>query len=1147
METWDPLGDILLLKLVYYMESEELVSFILDFIAQQVQLGLEHKTLLPHYTLLGKLLYQIPSLTVKLLMEYEQFLLQVCSGMTVSSASCSQNENIQSSIAYICINMWDKEQEHLISPRLRRQVYYGTLLMLSDSQLSQSSLMTALELLKKLLQSDDGCHILMTLTLDGGVTLLSSLKKLLLNKKYALQAAVAQILSTLLSKPTGPHYAQDILDSDLAEFLFEALHTQTTVQLEMVLSALQKLAGLDQFYKRCHAMYGVDSILRALTTSFELKNTNLLKQGFQLLGQILESQPADIPLFLNSSVVKRCLFTLTKGSQHHQLDVYSSAITAATGICRKEYLLLPVPFQEIGQMVQSISKKVWDQLSVPTPCRPHLGRRDNRALLHDSINTQMELLITFQRMLLSSCRLATSCSDDPATCESNFAAPGEIFQGNRSTLKSIKQLLAHIIDQNYLPLVLMYWDRLNHDSFHMTLEILCQLHDLDLDLEADIFIRLCQSDFLVAVIDNFVALGSGPLLEKNVHAYLRNTFNLIIGNKQDMANIDIWLQSGLNGLHWRIAEIPKAFAENNLSIDTLQIYLFVLYLSSCHGNVVLPAQELLSALTFAAERQIALQELCPLSQKHYIFLLAWCCTDGGQHFQDMTELVKEAVITSLKQDSPRDWSSHSIILLKWCFSSQVLATVAGEKMLLAWLELETLNSMEKQLDVNSRCLEEESESSGCREVVKLCSKRYFWDALLNILSSGSDDHIAKVMLIFESHLQGIRCVQETSAPSFSELENSETFPAVCTPDSTTGISVADIPYMKESVSNAVHCLFLSNYIGTREHNLCAQLQLLLQLRGIKCVENVEEDQFHINIKVLCQVLNLLGKAVDINPYLEEMCLKTLHSAVCSEDPPARRDNKLCPLILQNEHLLRRFESCLTETTGTRYCLTCDVITVLVQSTNDVLPVKTIDLDLKGVIRSLVLVDLCVTRSNTRMLGALLGVGLQSPLIKLQSELMTVDFRTLYTFLQQLILQDLCGVREQAVFCCEKLLTHLMNVDPNLGTELLGNPWNEFLLDILLQLSLETGLIHSVVKFVDMFFGHEAGLNIMKSNVGLISSLVKSLLRADSQEKTKEQAEHIMHCISEVLKNFTDLISPADRTQLESLKTDLIKITFNNRE
>ncbi|KAL3877464.1 hypothetical protein ACJMK2_035166 [Sinanodonta woodiana] len=1035
----------------------------------------------------------------------EPFLLQVCSGMTLSSASCSQNENIQSSIAYICINMWGIEQEHLISPRLRRQVYHGTLLMLSDSQLSQSSLMNALELLKKLLESDDGCHILMTLTLDGGVTLLSSLKKLLLNKKYAMQAAVAQILSTLLSKPTGPHYAGSILDSDLAVY--------ELILYRMVMSALQKLAGLSQFYKRCHAMYGVDSVLRALTTSFELKNTILLKQGFQLLGQILESQPADIPLFLNSSIVKRCLFTLTKGSQHHQLDVYSTAITAATWICRKEYLLLPVPFQEIGQMVQSISKKVWDQLSVPTLCRNHPRGRDNRALLHDSINTQMELLVIFQRLILSSCRLATSCISDPATCESNFAAPGDVVQSSISTLKSIKQLLAQIIDQNYLPLVLMYWDRLNHDSFNMALEILCLLHDLDPDLEADIFVRLCQSDFLVAVIDNFVALGSGPLLEKNVHTYLRNTFNFILGDKLEMTNIDIWLETGLNGLHWRIAEISKAFAENNLSVDTLQIYLFVLYLSYCHGNVVLPAQELLSALIFAAERQIGLQELCPLSQKHYIFLLAWCCTYGGQHFQDMTELVKEAVITCLKQDTPVDWSNHSILLLKWCFSSQVLATVAGEKMLLTWLDMETLNSVEKQLDVSSRCLEEESESSDYREIVKLCSKRYFWDALLNILSSGSDDLIAKVMLIFESHLQGIRCIQEKSVTSFSELENSETFSTLCTPDSTTDISVVNILYMKESINNAIHSLFLSNYIGTREHNLCALLHLLLQLRAKRCVEN--EDQFHIGIKVFCQVLNLLGKAVDISPDLEEMCLKTLHSSVCSDDPPAR----MGPLILQNEYLLRRFESCLTETAGTRYCLTCDVITVLVQSTNDVLPVKTISLDLKGVIRSLVLVDLCVARSGTKMLGALLGVGLQSPLIKLQSELTTVDFRTLYTFLQQLILQDLCGVREQALFCCEKLLRHLRNVDPNLGTELHGNPWNEFLLDILLQLSLETGLIYPVVKFVDMFLDHEAGLDIMKSNLRLIAGLVKSLLRAASQEKTEEQAENIMHCISARMKEF----------------------------
>ncbi|XP_053380780.1 meiosis inhibitor protein 1-like [Mercenaria mercenaria] len=195
--------------------------------------------------------------------------------------------------------------------RTLQQVHSGILNMLSSAR-SLPVLINGLGLLKKLIADSAGCQSLMSLNREG-VTLLTCMKKLLLSKKDVLQMAVSQILSLVLKKENYLAYATTILESDIVEFLFESLHTENTLQIECILKVLQRLSNVEQFYKRCHSVYGVESVLRAVSTSIELKNPTLLSHGYSLLADILNRHPEDIPLFLSSSVVQKCLSLIQEG------------------------------------------------------------------------------------------------------------------------------------------------------------------------------------------------------------------------------------------------------------------------------------------------------------------------------------------------------------------------------------------------------------------------------------------------------------------------------------------------------------------------------------------------------------------------------------------------------------------------------------------------------------------------------------------------------------------------------------------------------------------------------------------------------------------------------------------------------------------
>ncbi|KAL5019044.1 hypothetical protein ScPMuIL_004766 [Solemya velum] len=73
-------------------------------------------------------------------------------------------------------------------------------------------------------------------------------------------------------------------------------------------------------------------------------------------------QPKTIPLFVNSWCVNLCLTAIQQGLEDHKHPVFKGAMAALVAVMRTEHLLLPLPFDEIGSLVQTMGTKVVEQI-----------------------------------------------------------------------------------------------------------------------------------------------------------------------------------------------------------------------------------------------------------------------------------------------------------------------------------------------------------------------------------------------------------------------------------------------------------------------------------------------------------------------------------------------------------------------------------------------------------------------------------------------------------------------------------------------------------------------------------------------------------------------------------------------------------------
>ncbi|XP_052764440.1 meiosis inhibitor protein 1-like [Mya arenaria] len=515
-------------------------------------------------------------------------------------------------------------------------------------------------LLKKLIQGVGGVAGLMSVQ-AGDQSLLACIKRLLLSKQEVLQVGACHVLAQLLDPVAGETYGPQVLQSDLVEFLFEALNTEQTFQIESIFKVLKTLSGLGQFYKRCHAVYGVESLLRAVTVAKEMKNPHLLELGFSVLAQVLTKHPSDMPLFVSPGVVQKCLCVVRGGLEHQQPAVFYQAMDTLTPLLSKNYLLTPIPFDDLGDLVTKATTHVWADL----------GQRSGTKRGQGDRHMWVEQTQKCMEMLSSCVKLCLECAGDHSLCESSFAVPDMDDQSGSSSEKFVHTVLAAVDDMG-IPLMMLSWERGDSPEWYIQcLNLLADLDDLDTMATSELLYKLLTAGFLTSLLELKQQFNSGILTRS-----IGNVLSLLLICCQSKgllpSNMDMPGRFTLDGLNWKVADLQEVFGGSVLPQSVVESYLLLLYIDLQLENRILSPEQLAALAQAIVDHQCAVDQLSPLAQKHFIYLLAYVCVAGSCN---ISCIISNGVgsVARLMEGRMEDWYTHNPVLLHWVFLDPILA------------------------------------------------------------------------------------------------------------------------------------------------------------------------------------------------------------------------------------------------------------------------------------------------------------------------------------------------------------------------------------------------------------------------------------------------------------------------------------------
>ncbi|MBN3315089.1 MEII1 protein, partial [Atractosteus spatula] len=330
-----------LVQLLAELKSEQFLGFVLDRCDRQLTSTASLRGSLPTLTFLGKLMGAVPTLAETLAADHGSLLEKLCAGLLFP------DEAVKASVCYLYGRLWScGAAVERLPAALRDRLCRLLLSALSHAQ-SRELHINCLGLLKQLLRFSDAVSVLMSWpspehTADSSAGLDkrdSSLplifKKLLLSGDETLQVASSQCMAAVLVHAPC-QYAPQLIQADIPEFLFERLSCTSELLLWSVYRCLRLLTEDALFFSKCHAVYGIEPLIRSLKEALQLNNQEIQREGLVLLTEILDRQPASIQLFSSCSAFREAAEAVRMGVAVSSLEVATQAACAAAALLRFE-------------------------------------------------------------------------------------------------------------------------------------------------------------------------------------------------------------------------------------------------------------------------------------------------------------------------------------------------------------------------------------------------------------------------------------------------------------------------------------------------------------------------------------------------------------------------------------------------------------------------------------------------------------------------------------------------------------------------------------------------------------------------------------------------------------------------------------------
>ncbi|KAG8517898.1 Meiosis inhibitor protein 1, partial [Galemys pyrenaicus] len=691
-----------LIQLATQLKLERTVHCLLDECHRELRGTPSMRGSLTTLTLLGKLVDAVPALADELVMEHGDLMEHLLRGLVYP------NEAVQASVCYLYGKLYSSPAAaERLSGHFREKLC-SLFLSTLDGARTKELQINCLGLLRQLLKYDLFVSVLMDKSVQaesadgaegppGETSLPLVLKKLLLSRDETLQVASAHCITAVLVRSPAKHAAA-FIHADVPEFLFERLSSVSEVLVWSGYNCLILLAEEPLFFSKCHAVYGIESVLRSLQRSLSTNNTELHKQGLLLFTEILTRQPAEIRLFSSSAMCGDACRALQEAVGSPVLEVAAEAMKAVSAFLRKDHQsALPVQYGGLRALLEAMLSRCADFAQTPLNRRPlgHASRRDSEKAILRRGNFLLGTLEGFR----NACRLAVEFQHEPSAQENPFTAPSA---EKEDTLEAFSEFLLSACDSLCVPMVMRHSEQAAHPALmEVFLSILHSLFVIVPHMKEKFSKKLAASSFIRLTLElkaRFCSDLSHSALNQVCSSFLCDLcLNLLSApektgapSQEELSAASELLQRGLPQINSRSPE-SLAFLSGRQYVEGAArqrqcCILLLFYLSYLYDDRFVSETELSVAVqSFLLSLQDQGEHPPLLVFRACIYLLAVCQDKGGAPDQAVVSAIRKflAGVPDL-----RLVYIHHPLLLRFFLSYPELMSRFGHRVLELWFSWE---------------------------------------------------------------------------------------------------------------------------------------------------------------------------------------------------------------------------------------------------------------------------------------------------------------------------------------------------------------------------------------------------------------------------------------------------------------------------
>ncbi|XP_006814691.2 meiosis inhibitor protein 1-like [Saccoglossus kowalevskii] len=613
-----------------HLKCQDLVSHLLTCLITKILQTKPCGTVVAGLSLLSHLCQSLPAIVHPLLINQDEILHYLLSGLH------SEDVEIQSSIMYTLSSVYSDVDN--ISSQLHKPLCHNILVVLESTQ-SQQLITNTVGLLKKLLANQSLAESFMNY--HGDVSLPSVLKKILLQcSAVSIKIAAVQCLCQLLVQ--NDQYAALFLQADIAEFLYETLATTDHLLIGSVLCCLLLLSNSEDFYSKCHSVYGMEAIIRSIQHCLQSNRLKVAAEGFQMLAEILDKQPENIPVFSNVTLLPQVLVLITSALQQHNKTVALSVSSTLIAVLRPHHMGNTVDLELLEKTLKCCLLEI----------KHYINTSQQTAVKESFLRCLVQLMEKAIKLKIL------------------WQETSSVKFNSDTGLMMFAEFVLNLCDESCVPVILANYDKVRcGDIFACLFSILSKLNQIQLEQ---------------AVSKFYSKLGK--CLESSVNSFLLLLCGKLLNDQSvpDIENIIPILQITLPTLTGNVEDLLRYLEQDSIGITSEQIVsLSLLYIAYLHGDRLVDKDSLVDALETFIRNHADISSLPLYAIKFVLFLFA------GSYDVTQVESSTEGcalLIQGLNRVSEISavFTHHSDVLC-WCYSTPIIPLHLTKRLTELWL------------------------------------------------------------------------------------------------------------------------------------------------------------------------------------------------------------------------------------------------------------------------------------------------------------------------------------------------------------------------------------------------------------------------------------------------------------------------------